>query len=234
MRGSINRPLCIIPARSSSRRLPHKNVTLLGGKPLLAWTIEAALGADLFDAVWVSSEDEQTLRIAEHWGGRPLLRRSELASDQVSVAQLCLHIIHDFATTKQDYSALYVLLPTSPFRRSKTILRAWSTFLESEADALLSVIPLEYPPQWAMIQTDGWLRPLYPLEHGLLRQSLVPTYRHDGGHAIADVEKFLQLETFLGPRTLAFPVAAEEAVDINEPLDLAWAEFLLQQGRVKG
>src|SRR5262249_47449100 len=125
-----------------------------------------------------------------------------------------------------------ILLPTSPFRRSATIHRAWQTFLASGADALMSVVPLEHPPQWALTQIDGWLRPWQPTEYTLPRQALTSTFRHDGGHAIARTSSFLQAREFVGPRTLAFPVPSEEAVDVNEPLDLAWAEFLLQQGLV--
>lgn len=228
MSSSFDKPLCFIPACGGSKRLPRKNVALLGGKPLLAWTIEAAP----FDAIWVSSEDEEILKTAQEWGGKPLSRPVELASDRVTVVQLCLHVIRDFAAKGQDYSALYVMLPTCPFRRTETIKRAWNTFLESEVDALLGVIPLEHLPQWAKTKIDGWLRPLYPTEFESVHQALTPAYRHDGGHEIANISKFLEMEAFLGPRTSTFPVSIEEAVDINEPLDLAWVEFLLQQGVV--
>lgn len=230
---SSDKPLCLIPARGGSKRLPRKNVASLGGKPLLAWTLEAALEADLFDAVWVSSEDEGILRIAEEWGGRPLSRPPELADDRVTVVELCLQVIREFTAKGRDYSSVYVMLPTCPFRKSETIRQAWHTFLESEADALLSVVPLEHPPQWALETVDGWLKPLRPTEFETVRQELTPAYRHDGGHAIAKIPRFLELKAFLGPRTLAFPVPAEEAVDVNEPIDLAWAEFLLQRGVVQ-
>lgn len=232
MSTSNHKPLCIIPARGGSKRLPRKNITLLGDKPLLAWSIEPALKSGIFDTVWVSSEDEEILRTAQEWGAQALPRDNQLAGDRVTVAQLCWHIMQDFLAKGEQYSALYVLLPTSPFRRRETIRQAWNAFLESRADALFSVVPLDHPPQWALTQTEGWLTPLMPIEYESPRQGLAPTYRHDGGHAIANFSTFLNTQKFLGPRTLAFPVPLEEAVDVNEPIDLAWAEFLLQQGMV--
>ena len=111
---------------------------------------------------------------------------------------------------------------------------AWQTFQDSGADALLSVVPFRHVVQSAMTQTKaGWVQPLFPADYELSRHALVPTYRHDGGHAIADIDRFLETQAFLGPRTVAFPVPKEEVVDIDEPIDLLWAEFLLEKGMVK-
>jgi N-acylneuraminate cytidylyltransferase len=221
------KPLCLIPARGGSKRLPRKNIASLGGRPLLAWTLEAARESGIFDDLWVSSEEDEILRVAEDWGGRPLLRSPGLAEDGITVVQLCLSEIRRLALRGFNYSALYVLLPTSPFRRSEAIHRAWRAFLESGADALLSVVPLEHPPQWALMKIEGWLKPVFPESYELSRQALAQAYRHDGGHAIARIEKFLETKSFLNARTLAFPVAMEEGMDINEPEDLARAEYLL-------
>jgi len=227
------KPLCIIPARGGSKRLPRKNIRPLGGKPLLSWTIEAALEAGVFDRVWVSSEDREILEVARAWGGVPLERPPELAEDHVTVVQMCLQGIEALAAEGHDYSDLYVLLPTSPFRKGSTIKRAWDSYRESDADSLMSITPLDHPPQWALVQKDGWLSPLLPMEYETPRQGLVPSFRHDGGHAIAKIAEFRQSRSFFGPRTLAFPVPPEEAVDVDEPMDLAWAEFLLHQAALE-
>jgi len=234
MRISIKKPLCIVPARGGSKRLLHKNITMLGGKPLLAWTIEAAVEAEIFDEVWISSEDQEILDIAGQWGGKPLLRPVELAGDHVTLVQLCLHVIRNFMDQGMDYTSFYVLCPTSPFRRSETIQIAWQMFNNSSADSLLSVIPLKHAIHSAMVQTkDGWLQPLFPIEFELPRQVLVPHYRPDGGHIIVNISEFFKTQAFLGSRTLAFPVPIEESVDIDESIDILWAEFLLDKGMVK-
>jgi N-acylneuraminate cytidylyltransferase len=224
------RPLCIVPARGGSKRFPRKNVALLAGRPLLAWTIDAAVGAGVFDRVWVSSEDEEILRLAEQSGGAPLPRAPRLAGDQVTVAQLCLEIV-DELPGRESYDALYVLLPTSPLRRSETIRRAWQTFCDSGVDALLSVVPLTHPPpQWALVDRNGTLAPLFPHDYERPRQELTPAWRHDGGHAIARIAAFLRDRDFLGAHTVPFRVPDEEAVDVDDPADLAWAEFLIARG----
>ena len=226
---SERKPFALIPARGGSKRLPGKNIVPLGGKPLLAWTLEAAQRSGIFEDLWVSSEDDEILSVAEKWGGRPLLRSTRLADDRVTVVQLCLEVIRELSLQDRLYSALYVLLPTSPFRRGETILRAWRFFQESGADALLSVVPVDHPPQWAFTSADGWLKPLFPDAYESTRQTLAPAFRHDGGHAIAVIEKFVRWKSFLTPRTLAFPIDVEEAMDINRPEDLAWAEYLLER-----
>lgn len=234
MKIAQKKPLCLIPARGGSKRLPRKNISLLGGKPLIAWSIDAALNSDLFDTVWISSEDKDILEVAQDWGGTPLPRSLDLAEDKVTIVDLCLQVVEDLNLQNKEYTVLYVLLPTAPFRQSSTIRKAWEAFIQSEADALMSVIPTDHPPQWALTQYDGWLSPLYQREYELSRQDLSVTYRHDGGHAIIKTDRLLADQTFIGSSTLAFPITSRvEAVDINEPLDLLWAEFLLEQGQVK-
>ncbi len=222
-------PLCIIPARGGSKRLPRKNIVPLGGKPLLTWTIDAALETGLFDRVWVSSEDPEILEVARAWGGAPLTRPPELAEDHVSLEEMCLWAIESLASRGHDYTDLYMLLPTSPLRKGSTIKRAWNVYLESGAHFLLSTIPLHHPPQWALVEKNGLLSPLFPEEYETPRQWLVPSLRHEGGHAIGKISEFFKTRSFISSRTVAFPVAAEEAVDVDEPMDLAWAEFLLQR-----
>lgn len=220
------KPFCVVPARGGSKRFPRKNVAPLQGKPLVAWTIEPALASGLFGGdVWVSSEDEAILEAAERWGARPLARDGALAGDRVGVAEVALDALERVGG---DADAVYVLLPTSPLRNADTIRRAWATFEESGADALLSVVPLDYPGAWALGRAeDGSLRPLDPVGYETPRQELTPGYRHDGGHAILAAEPFRARRELLAERTVAFEPPEEETVDVDEEIDLAWAEFLL-------
>jgi N-acylneuraminate cytidylyltransferase len=220
------KPLCVVPARGGSKRFPRKNVAPLAGKPLLAWTIEPALASGLFGGdVWVSSEDEAILAEAERWGGRPLPRDGSLAGDVVSVVDVALDALDRVGG---DADALYLMLPTSPLRRPETIRRAWAAFEQSGAEALLSIVPLEYPSAWALgTSEDGSLRPLDPVGYDTPRQRLTPAYRHDGGHAIVATGPFRARRELLAERTVAFEPPEEETVDVDNEIDLAWAEFLL-------
>ena len=115
MTEAATKPLCLIPARGGSKRFPRKNVALLAGKPLLAWTIEAAVQSDLFDDIWVSSEDLEICNVARDYGAQIHERLDELAGDRVTVVQVCRQFLETFPNGATNYAGLYVMLPTSPF-----------------------------------------------------------------------------------------------------------------------
>ncbi len=217
------RAISLIPGRGGSKRFPRKNVAPLLGKPLLAWTIEPALEAAIFDEVLVSSDDEGILAAGDRFGAARHERGEELSGDRVPVLDVCLAVLDEHPA-----DALYVMLPTSPLRTPETIRRAWKTFEGSGAEALLSVVPLEYPPQWALTVRDAVVTPLYPETYTTPRQELAPGLRHDGGHAIFDAASLRERRTFLAGRTVPFEAPPEEAVDVDEPGDLDRAERLLE------
>jgi N-acylneuraminate cytidylyltransferase len=219
----MRRPVCVVPARGGSKRFPRKNVAELGGKPLLAWTVEAALAAGIFERVVVSSEDDEILACAAATGAETLRRDEALAGDRVGTLEVLLDAIERLGID----DAAYLTLPTSPLRRPETFRAAWRRFVQSGAETLLSVIPFEYPPQWAFAVEDGRVVPFDAVQYELPRTALVPAWRHDGGHLVLDVASFLRRRSFMGPDTVAFPVEADEAVDVDGPEDLEWARFLL-------
>lgn len=229
MNAEKSNPMCIIPARGGSKRLPRKNLALLDGKSLLGWTIDAATQSGIFDTIWVSSEDPEVQSAAVDLGAKVLPRPAEFAGDRTTLVQLCEHIAREAATLHPAYDAMYVLLPTSPFRKAETIRNAWSAFLASNAETLLSVIPVPHPPQWSMSDEGGWLGSMFPDQYELPRMALKTAWRHEGGHAIAWLRAFREKPAFLGPRTLAFPVPLGESLDIDEPEDLEWAKYVLQR-----
>ncbi len=226
-----NKPLCFIPARGGSRRISRKNIAMLQGKPLIAWTIECAKNSKIFDKVYVSSEDDEILQIADRWDACPLKRNKKLAGDRVTLQELCLKEVKKLQD-EEGYSYLYLLLPTSPFRKPATIKQAWEIIISSAADTLLSIVPCDYPPQWTLTVENNWVAPLYPNDYGLLRQDLKKAFIHDGGHLITKISSFLETKSLIGAKTLPFFVSVEEGVDIDEPVDLLWSEFLLEKKRI--
>jgi len=222
----MKKPLCVVPARGGSKRFPRKNVVPFRGKPLVAWTIEPALESGVFDEVHVSSDDEEIIETAERWGARPIRRPDELGGDRVSAVEVVLHAVE---SRPERPDAVYMLLPSSPLRRPETFRHAWERFVESGADALLSVVALEPPPQWALVERNGVLAPFDPDGYELKRQDLPSAWRHDGGHAIFAVGSFLAHRDLLLPRTVAFEVPEDEAVDVDEPRDLELAELVLSR-----
>lgn len=225
-----NKPIALIPARGGSKRFPRKNVAHLAGKPLLQWTLEAATESGIFDQIWVSSEDAEIQSLASDFGAMVHRRDDQLAQDRSGVAEVCRAFVDFLQTSQQrEIEWLYVLLPTSPLRRPQTLRRAWQLLQASKADSLLSVHPAPHQPEWSLIEKKGFLRPSMPDLYETKRQDLASHLYHDGGHAIIRVSALRARPEFLGPQTLAFPVDTEEAVDVNEPIDLAWAEFVVSK-----
>ena len=229
MAADVGKPLCIVPARGGSKRFPGKNVAPLAGKPLIAWTVEAAVASGVFERVWVSSEDDAILKAGAAAGGVALPRAGALAGDNVTVAEVCASVLHDSHARDEVYDAVYVLLPTSPLRRAASICAAWDVFRSRVADALISVARLAHPPEWALAVQDGWVSPIDAAGYDTPRPLLEPCYRADGGHTIVRAAHLLATGQLIAPRTVSFVTPADESVDIDEPDDLVWAEFLLSR-----
>jgi CMP-N-acetylneuraminic acid synthetase len=214
--------MALIPAKGVSSRIPRKNMALLGGHPLIDWTIGPAIASGVFSEIWVSSEDEEILSHARSQGVLGLRRSAVLAEPRATVAD----VIEATRRTLEYRGPIYVLLPTSPFRDPVIIRMAASAYEGDPSRDLLSLVPSDHPPQWAVVQDEelvafralepmGWIKP---------RCDLRQTYRHDGGHWIVGTPS--------KPGWTGLFVTAAEAVDVNTPLDLAFAEFLLSTGRV--
>ena len=224
----INKPLCIIPARGGSKRLPRKNVALLAGKPLLAYAIDAALESDVFNLICVSSEDDEILDTASKYGAHLALRREpELATDTAQVRHVCAHVLEDLASQGQVYNEFAVLLVTNPLRTSRDIKAAYEIFKQKDVNYVMSLVPYSHPPQRAVWIPNSYVEPYYGLQYMKQTQLLDSLYRHDGSIVFARTEVFLKEKEFYGTKVVPYILPTERSVDIDDPLDLAWAEFLL-------
>ena len=160
------RVVAFIPAKGHSERLPQKNLAQLGGLPLVAWTIVAAGRAGLFDEIVVSSESEEVLALASRYGARPLARPEGLAQPTVPVDAVVAAALPSLRTHPNGPAAapwaLYVLLPTAPFRSPATITVAWKTFrCTDNVHRLLSLVPVAHPPEWCLrLTAQGTVQPL--------------------------------------------------------------------------
>ena len=224
---TINKPLCIIPARSGSKRFPRKNIALLAGKPLLAYAIEAAVESHVFDHVCVSSDDNEILDLARKYGATLALKRPpELATDTAQVKDVCAYLLEDLAGHGDVYTEFAVLLVTSPFRTADDISAAYDIFKRGNANTLISLVPYSHPPQRAVWISKGYVEPYFGLEYMKQTQLLEQVYRHDGSIIFARRDVFLREREFYGTKVVPFFMPPERSVDIDSPLDLAWAEFL--------
>jgi CMP-N,N'-diacetyllegionaminic acid synthase len=226
--------IALIPARSGSRRIPNKNLKLFGGKPLLAWTIEAALQSGIFDQVVVSTDDATVFtRATGKIRGqlKLIIRPAEYATDTSPDIQWVKH-----AFGKVDAEAFAILRPTSPFRTAQTIQRAYQQWRQCEVHSLRSVRRVTEHPgkQWWIPAESGCLQPLFAKQHpdgtpwhSSPTQTLPAAYIQTGGLEMAWTYVVEQFGTISGTKIAPFLVAGPEAIDLNTPEDWTQAEGLL-------
>lgn len=179
------RILGLIPARGGSKGVPRKNIKLLGNKPLIEYTIDSARQAHLLSDVVVSTDDDEIALAAEVAGCKPpFLRPANLAQDTSSSLEVVQHAIAFFEAQNIFFDAVCLLQPTSPFREKNAINTAIEKFISSQADSLVSVLPIphEYNPHWAFEPKSDGLLKIATGEKNIIsrRQELPVAYHRDG------------------------------------------------------
>lgn len=230
----MNNPkiLCLIPARGGSKRLPRKNILPLKGKPMICYTIEAAIESQVFDDIYVSTDDKEIAEISRSCGVEVISRPEELAGDLVSVVDVCLHVIELLKSKGKEYNILSVLLPTSPLRTSEDIIKAFEIFLSrKDASFLMAVTDYLYDPFQALKEINGYLIPVFPEYIKKKRQELPRVYVDNGSIYIAKMEDFLRYKTFYGTNMIKYYMPFERSVDIDSEVEFKLAEFFLEEKR---
>lgn len=229
--------LAVIPVRSGSKRLPGKNVAELGGKPLLAHTIEQVESSSEIDTGAVSTEDEEFQKVArEHGGNVPFDRPEELATDDATNKEVVEHAINWYNNERDtEFDAVCILQVTSPFRTAEDIDGAVSKLRESDADSVVSTTEYDTPPFWAVdTDEDGYLRPYFGDEYlwSKTQTQSVPELRHPNGAIYAvEVETFLETMNFYTDRTVGYRMPRKRSLDIDEPFDMEMARALYERRR---
>jgi CMP-N,N'-diacetyllegionaminic acid synthase len=224
-----HRHLAIIPARRGSKGLPGKNIRLLDGLPLIAWTIKTAVASNLFDLIFLSTDSEEYAAIGQAYGASvPWLREPELASDEAPTTRVILEIIERLEQQGEKFSAFSLLQPTSPLRTAEDIIKAGTLFLEKQAGSVVGVSPCEHPPQWCnSLPDDGTMHHFVPEHFRVTRQQLEPMFRINGAIYISDVEWFKQHQDFLAPGSFAYVMPMERSIDIDSATDFMLAETII-------
>ena len=226
--------LGLITARGGSRGIPRKNVVLLRGRPLLAYTADAALGSRRIDRVVMSTDDEEIATVGRAVGIEvPFLRPDELAGDDVPSLPVVQHAcawLHDNDSWAADVVVL--LQPTSPLRRPEHVDAAVDLLEREEVDTVVSVIavPHRFNPYSVMTASDGRLRPFIdePLEFDRYRRQALPAVVARNGPAVlATRASIVHAGSLYGERIAPLVMSDEDSVDIDTELDLAIAEMLL-------
>jgi len=220
--------LAIIPARGGSKRLPRKNILELQGKPLIAWTIEAALKSQYIDKVLVSSDDDEILDISTRFGAEILKRPAELATDSSSSFDVIQQAI---MADKQQYDFIVLLQPTSPLRTANQIDEAIELLESKQANAVVSVCAMEHSPLWSntLPESDSMAGFLKDEIQNKRSQELETYYRLNGAIYICRKTCLLDEKSFfLKSHIYAYRMDRHSSVDIDEAIDFEYAQFSLR------
>ncbi|MFC1621715.1 cytidylyltransferase domain-containing protein [Candidatus Omnitrophota bacterium] len=217
--------LALIPARSGSKRLPGKNVKLLAGKPLIAWTIEQAKTSKHVDKVIVSTDDKKIARISREYGSEvPFLRPQRLATDKAKSIDVILHGLDQLARDAEFYDIVILLQPTSPLRTSEDIDRAICLLFSKRAKAIISVYENGHRPLWSnTLPRNGSMKDFTSNKH-----IKGPYYTLNGAIYVSHVDHLRKKKEFVGSKTFAYIMPRERSIDIDDKLDFSIADQLLR------
>lgn len=225
--------LGIIPARGGSKSIPNKNIAEVAGKPLLAYTCEAALGSSRLTRVILDTDSKEIAEVGKKFGvDVPFMRSDELAQDDTLMIDVLLAAIK-ILKEKENYSpdVIVLLQPTSPLRTSKNIDDAVDLFMRTGADSVVSVVkvPHRFNPGSIMALEDGHLVNFQKTQDSLRRQDKPDFFGRNGPAVLAvKTDWLLKKHSFYGGDTRLFIMSEEDSIDIDTPFDLKIAEFLLK------
>ena len=225
--------IAIIPARGGSKRLPGKNIKLLGDKPLIAWTIEAAIKSNIFDHIFVSTDSEEIASVSRDYGAKvPFLRPAELSSDTATTNDVVTHLISWFEKEySQEVSNIAILQPTSPLRNAQHIQEAFKVMEMKRAKAVVSVCELEHPIQFCnQLGVDGSMDGFIEPSDMKRTQDLDSTYRLNGAIYFLSREYANRLSELYSEGTYSYIMGLKSSIDIDVDLDFKLAEFFITNG----
>ncbi len=222
--------LVVIPARGGSKRLPRKNVLPLAGRPLICWTIEAALEAKLKARIMVTSDDEEILAIAQQYQSQGVIaykRPDELATDTASTADVLIDAVKVEQAAGHDPKTLVLLQPTSPLRNAEDILAALEIYRDSGCeDTVVTVCEVDHPTAWVgTIGEGGRLEGIAP--SGKRSQDYRREYRLNGAVYVARVDRLVSSGSLFTERLGASVMPRTRSLDIDEKLDFRVCESLI-------
>lgn len=218
--------LAIITARGGSKRIPRKNIKEFLGKPILAYSIEAALNSGIFDEVMVSTDDEEIKQVAEKYGAKvPFLRSEKTANDFATTNDVLFEVLDEYKKRGEEYDIAACIYPTAPFISAKRLSEAFGKFENSGADSLVPVVSFSYPLQRALVIRDDKLIFEHPEYMKSRSQDLEPHY-HDAGQFYFFVPDRLRVTgSLLSGNVLPFPLSEMEVQDIDNETDWQLAEL---------
>ncbi|MBX2841803.1 MAG: pseudaminic acid cytidylyltransferase [Flammeovirgaceae bacterium] len=226
----MGKKLAIIPARGGSKRISRKNIRDFLGKPIIVYSIEAALKSDLFDEVMVSTDDQEIAEIAKKHGAKiPFIRSKKNANDYATTVDVLLEVIGEYKNIGQVFSSACCIYPTAPLINIEKLKEGWGKIEKKLADVVFPIASFGFPV-WRAVKKEenGKLSFQWPEFQNSRSQDLLDLY-HDAGQwywfKVAELEK---QKTLFQENTVGLEISEEEAQDIDTPTDWKLAELKYQ------
>lgn len=218
--------LAIITARGGSKRIPRKNIKPFCGKPILAYSIEAATGSGLFDEVMVSTDDEEIASIALQYGAKvPFYRSPRTANDFATTSDVILEVLEEYEKRGERYDIAACIYPTAPFITAQKLREAMEKLTASDADTLIPVVSFSYPIQRALVIEGERLIFEDPRYLDSRSQDLTPHYHDVGQFYLFRTEAFRRSGKLMTGNILPLVVPEIEVQDIDNQMDWEIAEL---------
>lgn len=221
--------VAIITARGGSKRIPRKNVKPFLGKPIILYSIQAALSSGIFDEVMVSTDDMEIAEIAKKAGAAvPFLRSEATANDHAATADVLLEVLDRYREQGKHFDYACCIYPTAPFVSGERLKMAMTMLKEAGADSLLPVVRFSFPPQRSVVLRDGVLAFRWPEHMNSRSQDLEPFYHDAGQFYCMRVSSFLEQKRMVMDRTIPLELPELEVQDIDTLQDWEIAEVKYQ------
>lgn len=218
--------VAIITARGGSKRVPRKNIKKFHGRPLIAYSIEAALKSNIFDEVMVSTDDEEIADISRATGAKiPFMRSEKSSNDFATTVDVLLEVIGKYQDNGISFENFCCIYPTAPFLTYKKIIDSYQKFTSTNSNSLFSICRFSYPIQRALRNNGEFLEMILPDNYSKRSQDLEPTYHDVGQFYWSKVDVFKESKTLFGERAVGFELSELEVQDIDTEVDWELAEI---------
>ena len=221
--------LAIITARGGSKRIPRKNIKEFCGKPIIYYSIKAALESGIFSEVMVSTDDQEIADYALQCGAKvPFMRSAATANDYATTAEVLLEVLEEYKIRGREFDIACCIYPTAPFITAEKLKICYEQLMGQQADSILPVVRFSFPPQRAFVIENSKLCYKWPENRNTRSQDLEPFFQDSGQFYMFSVSRFLETKSLIMENTLPYEVSELEVQDIDNAEDWKLAEIKYQ------
>lgn len=225
----MDRSIAIITARGGSKRIPKKNIKLFCGKPIIQYSIQAALDSGLFSEVMVSTDSEEIAEISRSLGAKvPFFRSAETSNDFATTADVIKEVLRTYFRLGYEFDYGCCIYPTAPFITKQILIEAIKKLKELDANTVFPVVAYSFPPQRAIVIQNGFAEMQFPENLNIRSQDLTPVYHDAGQFYVFNISDFLKTGKLIGNRAVPIIRNELEVQDIDNETDWKIAEMKYQ------